>query len=251
MVVDQYGPLLDREWVVVDEENHFLTQRTDPILARVKPSVFFDRLEVSFSEQKAVSSFPLDAVDNSSEIIHVFEHAIKATPESREVHQFFSDLLKKRVRLMRYLREPQRKVSLDNDASTYTRMTDQFPFHVIHDSLVQELKSVDPSISNEVFRANIVLRGTQFEKPEDEELISSLKIGGLKLIHGQPTSRCVITTLNPQTGEKRGPEPLKTLAQTRKRGNRVYFGMHYVHQFPRQNEGDQVEIKVGDSGVRI
>jgi uncharacterized protein YcbX len=46
----------------------------------------------------------------------------------------------------------------------------------------------------------------------------------------KPCSRCVITTVDPETGVKGAGEPLRTLASYRTRDNKIYFGQNLVHQ---------------------
>ena len=68
----------------------------------------------------------------------------------------------------------------------------------------------------------------------------------------KPCSRCVITTINPETGEKESTEPLQTLSRYRKKGNKVFFGQNLLHKLSyipdnRLTTGDIVEvIKTGE-----
>jgi uncharacterized protein YcbX len=60
----------------------------------------------------------------------------------------------------------------------------------------------------------------------------------------KPCSRCVITTIDPDTGERgANSEPLRTLSLYRKRGNKVYFGQNLIHRsLGTLALGQQVEI---------
>ena len=54
--------------------------------------------------------------------------------------------------------------------------------------------------------------------------------------------RCVITTINQNTGTK-GKEPLKTLAAFRQKDNKVMFGMNLVAEGTGNvRVGDELEI---------
>ena len=58
----------------------------------------------------------------------------------------------------------------------------------------------------------------------------------------KPCARCVITTLDPETGET-GNEPLHTLSKFRKQDNNVLFGMNIiVEQEGFISLGDQIEL---------
>jgi uncharacterized protein len=65
-------------------------------------------------------------------------------------------------------------------------------------------------------------------KPFDEDTWTEFKIGEITFYPVKPCSRCVLTTINQETGEK-SDEPLKTLATYRTRNNKVMFGMNLIH----------------------
>ena len=46
----------------------------------------------------------------------------------------------------------------------------------------------------------------------------------------KPCSRCVLTTVDPETGEFSGKEPLRTLASYRKQNGKVLFGQNLIAQ---------------------
>lgn len=75
------------------------------------------------------------------------------------------------------------------------------------------------------FRPNLVVSGCE---PYAEDQWWRIRIGGLTFRVVKPCSRCVIPTINPETGEK-GVEPLRTLSQYRRDGNKVYFGQNLLH----------------------
>ena len=46
----------------------------------------------------------------------------------------------------------------------------------------------------------------------------------------KPYSRCVLTTVDPETGEFSGKEPLRTLSSYRKQNGKVLFGQNLIAQ---------------------
>lgn len=44
----------------------------------------------------------------------------------------------------------------------------------------------------------------------------------------KPCARCLLTTINPQTGRRDGLEPLRTLAAYRRQGDKVMFGQYLI-----------------------
>jgi uncharacterized protein YcbX len=76
----------------------------------------------------------------------------------------------------------------------------------------------------ERFRPNIVFTGGA---PYLEDEMSAFKISGTTFYGVKPCARCVITTIDPLTGEK-GKEPLKTLSQYRRQDNKIFFGQNLL-----------------------
>ena len=71
-----------------------------------------------------------------------------------------------------------------------------------------------------------------------EDQWRNVSIGGVRFVAVKRSDRCVITTIDQDTGEKES-EPLRTLSTYRKVGNKVYFG----HNMVALNEG---EVCLGD-----
>ena len=89
------------------------------------------------------------------------------------------------------------------------------------------------------FRPNLVINGTT---PFEEDTWSEIKIGEVHFKVAKPCARCILTTVNQDTGTK-GTEPLRTLAQYRSVNNKILFGQNLI----ALNEGkvcvnDSVEI---------
>ncbi len=75
------------------------------------------------------------------------------------------------------------------------------------------------------FRPNLVVSGC---RPYAEDGWSKIRIAELGFRVVKPCSRCIITTIDPETA-KPGKEPLKTLFGYRRKGNKVYFGQNLLH----------------------
>ena len=75
------------------------------------------------------------------------------------------------------------------------------------------------------FRPNLVLRGAI---PWAEDGWRRLRIGPLEIAIAKPCDRCVVTTTDQETGERRGKEPLRTLATFRRTDRGVLFGQNCV-----------------------
>ncbi len=78
----------------------------------------------------------------------------------------------------------------------------------------------------ERFRPNLVVTAAA---PHAEDEWETLSIGAARLDVAWPCSRCVMTTVDPATGEKDpANEPLHTLQQYRRRDRSVYFGQNLI-----------------------
>ena len=78
------------------------------------------------------------------------------------------------------------------------------------------------------FRPNLVVSGCDAHAEDDWR---RLRIGDVTLRVVKPCSRCIIPTIDPQTG-RRAAEPLRTLATYRRRDQQVLFGQNLVHDGP-------------------
>jgi len=96
-----------------------------------------------------------------------------------------------------------------------TAFTDGFPLLLIGEGSLADLNARLPSpVSMRRFRPNLVIAGSA---PYAEDGWRRIRIGALTFQVVKPCSRCVVTTVDPDTGLAEGPEPLRTLATYRRR----------------------------------
>jgi uncharacterized protein YcbX len=88
------------------------------------------------------------------------------------------------------------------------------------------------------FRPNVVVRGAA---PYAEDGWRTLRIGSVAFPAAYGCERCVITTMDQETGA-RTAEPLATLAQYRKQGQGIVFGQRLIH-------AGSGTIRIGDEVV--
>jgi hypothetical protein len=115
-------------------------------------------------------------------------------------------------------------------------LADAYPFLIIGQSSFEDLNSkLQEPVPMNRFRPNFVFTGG---KPFEEDTWRNFSIGSTRFVGVKPCDRCVLTTVNQETGQK-GVEPLKTLTSYRKRDNKVYFGQNLVAL-------DHKRIQIGD-----
>ncbi len=95
------------------------------------------------------------------------------------------------------------------------------------------------------FRPNFVVSGSQAFA---EDSWKKIRIGETVFHLVKPCARCVLTTVDQSTGEKKGKEPLKTLSTFRNRDGKVLFGQNLIAENPGGviRIGDEIEILTPD-----
>lgn len=232
----------DRRWLLVDENNHFITQRENPAMALLDVEILENGLKVSHRTKSISSLFvPFLPQTNIHKTVVVWEDEIESMVVSEEANDWFSTVLEKKCTLVYQLDESIRAIDPDYaiTGNEHTSFSDGYPILMIGQASLDDLNSkLEEKITIQRFRPNIVFEGGE---PFQEDKLKTFTIADAHLVGVKPCARCVLTTIHPITAEK-GKEPLATLATYRKSGNKILFGQNVVvHQ-----EG---EIRVGDSIV--
>lgn len=231
-VVTSRGLEYDRRWMLVDEENIFLSQRTHPQLALFRLKIDEDMLHISHADLSNGSvSFSLSQKYNAilSDVM-VWEDCVAAAEVSSDISAWFSGILGFNVRLVYMPEESLRKVDPDYavNPTDITSFSDGFPYLIIGQSSLDDLNSrLKKPVSIKRFRPNLVFSGgTAYE----EETWREFTIGSVSFYGVKPCSRCVMTTVNPELGVFAGKEPLRTLSKYKKVGEKVIFGQNVIAQ---------------------
>ena len=111
---------------------------------------------------------------------------------------------------------------------------DGMPFLLIGQASLDDLNSrLDDPVSMNRFRPNLVFAGGS---PFQEDEWDTIMIGNARFKITKPCARCVVTTVDQQTGQK-SKEPLATLATFRNVDGKVMFGQNMLLL-----GGDRVQI---------
>lgn len=236
LILEKEGPCLDRQWMLVDSENRFLTQRQHPELARIGLSLF-DEASIELSNQQfGEIDFGLEEHEGTEFNVLVWKATVPAFEVSTEVSNWLSEYLKKKVRLVRLSPNAQRVFNPELP-ERHVRFVDDKPLLVISKASLEDLeKRANLTLSMSRFRPNIVV---EHAPAHSEDSWGSFGINGIEFKAMKPCTRCKITTTHPLTGEV-GEEPLKTLATYRRLEKGIAFGYYYAHL----KEG---RVRVGDS----
>jgi hypothetical protein len=231
----------DRQWMVVDADGRFLSQRSHPALARVGTRIEDDLLTIEGPGQSPLE-IPLDGPPPARRrTVTVWKDTCEAATAGPEAAEWFSSLLGVASDLVRQPNDGIRQVDPRYAAAgDRVAFADGFPFLLINRASLSDLnrRLVDP-VPADRFRANIVIEGCE---PHAEDGWESLEIHGIGFRVAKPCARCVVITTDQQNGS-RSAEPLKTLATYRLIGDKVLFGQNLVHtRTGTVRSGDEVQI---------
>jgi uncharacterized protein YcbX len=232
----------DRRWMLVDKEDKFLTQRQFSQMALIHPALEENAL-VLRAEGFAPFELPASLDDGPIRTVQVWEDQCIAVSAGDDADSWLSDVLGHEVRLVYMPDECERQVD-----ETYARpgditsFSDGFSLLLISEASLQDLNSrLEQPVPMRRFRPNLVVSGCA---PFAEDKWRRIRIGNIEFEVAKPCSRCIIPTIDTETG-LRNPErePLRTLAGYRRRDNKVYFGQNLIHRGTGLiNTGDPVEI---------
>jgi len=227
--VDYFGLHMDRRWMVVDEKGKFLTQRQLAKMCLI--SVALIENEVILSAPDSLSCTV--KVSNLKQIqqVTVWDDQCNGLDCGDVAANWLSEFLQQACRLVYFPEEEFRQVDLDfAQQGDRTAFSDGFPFLLISEASLQDLNirilqsGAQATLEMRRFRPNIVVKGCE-AFAEDEW--KKIRIGDIILRVVKPCKRCVIPTIDPDTGIK-GDEPLKTLRTYRKKDKKILFGQNVI-----------------------
>jgi uncharacterized protein YcbX len=227
---------LDRTWMAVDAAGRFVSQREQPRMALIRPTLKTSEMILRAPGMLALH-VALDAVEERT-TVDVWGQPLAAYDMGALSARWFSDFLGTEVRLARF--DPEQKRLSDRawtgDVEAENAFQDGFPLLVASTASLAEvnrrLAAVgEPAVTMARFRPNIVLDGLdmhgedgigEIEMPTDEGLIR------LRLV--KPCVRCPIPDVDPATGVPGHAvgDVLATYRRDPRRDGGVTFGMNAV-----------------------
>ncbi len=242
--IESRGLKDDRRWMLVDRVGRFLTAREHPQLLRIQAEVSGRGLtlkapgmaELKLDEARPSRGPRLD--------ITIWKDSLNAAAMPAAADAWCSDYLGLACRLV-YMddhceRSTDPAFSLNCDIVSFA---DGFPCLLISEASLADLNTRTPlAVGMHRFRPNLVIAGCPAYA---EDNWRRLRIGAVEFAAVKPCARCVLTTINPRTGEKHAQqEPLRTLGSYRRRANRgIDFGQNLIPRGTgRLRVGDRIEI---------
>ncbi len=238
--VDDKGLLYDRKWMLIDQNNRFLSQRQLPQMALISTSLTKEHLIIDTPGMDSLS-IPLESNSGTTLEARIWQDSCPAKTVSPDADQWFSQFLKIKCQLVFQEAHTIRPVDPKYaKASDKVAFSDGFPFLIISEASLASLnEAMQLNLSMLRFRPNLVISGCE---SYDEDSWREINIADINFRLPKPCSRCNIPNIDPDTADS-GKEPLTTLSQLRKWNNQVFFGQNALHdKAGLLSVGDKVNI---------
>jgi uncharacterized protein len=247
---NERGLVGDREFMIVDGDGNFLTQREHPRLALVKPTLGFGLLSITAPDMDTLTLDPLDARETRK--VTVWEYSGTARDMGTQAAAWFSQYLGLSTRLVQQDHRQPRRVSPDYALHPHdqTSFSDGYPFLLISEASLADLNTrLGSPLPMNRFRPNLVVTDCA---PFAEDTWRQIRIGDLTFAVVKPCARCAVTTTDQDTG-KRGQEPLTALATFRRiQGNaKVMFGQNVIYAEPGAERGGWLEVGMSVDVLKV
>lgn len=225
------GFLFDRRWMLVDENGRFLSQREVPELALFQTTVTEGHLHISDPLRREIK-IPISSGKPWGKRAVVWGSSCRADWYGAEVDRLLSDSLSRRCHLVKMSEGFKRRLApyYSVNQGDSVSFADGFPFLVTTTASLEELgRRVGEYVPMDRFRPNIVIRNST---PFEEDRWRILSIGNHSFHLVKPCARCVVTTIDQETGVVADGEPLRTLAKFRTTSragkSKILFGQNAV-----------------------
>ncbi|MFC9227942.1 MOSC domain-containing protein [Streptomyces decoyicus] len=210
----------DRSFLVVGPKGVFRSQRTDPRLAVVRPEVGTDGTQLVLNApglEPLHLDIDLGTGPSPRCEVEMFGNPYRAVDQGDRAAEWLSEALGAASRLVRAAPEHDRVT--DGLTPGTSAFADSSPVHVISlasfDDLNRRITAAGrPPVTMDRFRPNFVVDG--WDAPQTEDRARRVTVGGGELGFAKLAIRCAVTLVDQRTGDKAGPEPLRTLASYRR-----------------------------------
>lgn len=226
------GPVADRQWMAIDPQGRFISQREVPELALIVPAIDGNALHLLGRHGAPLSIDPARTPPTTRGVA-VWRDTVRAHDEGDAAARWITRELGRDARLVRFDPSLPRLCNPEyaGASGAHTLFADGYPLLVIGSASLAHLnerlarKGVAPLPMNR-FRPNVVIDGLA---PHEEDRLETIAAGAVTLAPVKPCARCRVTTTDQATAIV-GREPLPTLAEYRydARLSGVTFGMNAI-----------------------
>lgn len=237
--LEEKGLQYDRRWMLADKNGQFLSQRKHPEMALLQTKLTENGiLVIHKDEPNRRILIPFESHTAHYRQVTIWEDRVEAQHVDIEISRWFSEFLKIECDLVFMPPSTKRnlkpKYAVNNESVSFA---DGMPYLLLGQASLDHLNGrLDVPVPMDRFRPNLVVAGGT---PFQEDNWNIITIGKARFKITKPCARCVVTTVDQQTGHK-SKEPLATLSSYRNVNGKVMFGQNMLLL-----EGS--EVRVGDS----
>ena len=259
---------LDRAWMVVDAEGMFVTQRTLPRMALIRPQLKGDEMVLRAPGMLALH-VAIDAVEALAKVT-VWRDTVPAWDMGAVAAQWFTDFLGQPCRLVRFDPEYRRLSSMEwtGGVEAPNQFSDGFPLLLASQASMDELNvrlqaaghaaaGIEQALgklsanhravlvtrrSGGGLQTSLVLAGVD---AHDEDRVDLVRVdaqeGEIHLQPVKPCSRCPIPDIDPATAESNPSvgDTLRTYRKDQRLDGAITFGMNAI---VRQGAGQMLRV---------
>jgi uncharacterized protein YcbX len=236
-----FGLVNDRRYMLVDEKNRFITQRSHPMLSQFHLNHNGEGWQVTFKDSSIVIS-----EESSSERVlstMVWKSPIQAREKSSDVSHWFSDMLDEWVCLVEF-DDLERRIKRFHERDFPLSFADGYPLLVCNQASLEHLsKEVAEPLEMLRFRPNIVI-----SLPAEQEFnVSQLKQRDHAFIDfGEPCVRCNVPAIDPKTSVYNRTLHQRLKTKLSQHHEQPVFGMNAgVVGLQSLSVGDEFEVVLG------
>ncbi len=233
--------------MLVDPSGRFISQREASALALLRIQINENSLSVFHKDQPSNQLWiPILDTDKMNDLprnkVVIWDDVCAAAIYPSTYSEWFSEMISKPCQLV-YMDDTVRR-EVDKTYAfrdEITSFSDGFPVLMIGQSSLDDLNArLSYPLPINRFRPNIVFEGGY---PFQEDAMPLFEINGLEYRAVKPCARCIIPTIDQETGIKYD-EPIKTLASYRLKDNKVLFGQNVlVSSTGTISVGDEVHLR--------
>jgi uncharacterized protein YcbX len=251
--VEPWGLRGDRRWMLARPGGLAITQRDIASLGQFRTELAEDGALLVTSPDGDHLQVPAPRVEDGATATEgeVFGSFFAALEAEEKAQLWFRERLDHSELRLLHLADPLARpiAPAFAEPGETVSMADGFPLLAVPSASLAALNDWLTEAGGEPlpmtrFRPNLVIDGTE---PWEEDGWRRVRIGDLTFKAVKLCGRCVVTTTDQETGERRGPEPLRTLAARRRFDKKAAFGVNLVPERPEGVTGDELgTLRLGD-----
>ena len=228
--LDKLGLDGDRRWMLVDEASgRFLTQRAVAKMSQL--SALWNGAGGLTLSAEGVPALDVPLPGNDAELrgVTIWRDTLRVPDAGEAAAAWVSDFIGKPTRLVHVPLERARTTEAgygkDDDKVGFA---DGYPLLLIGQASLDDLSGrIGRPMEMLRFRPNLVIEGSEAFA---EDGWKRVRIGDVEFRVVKPCSRCILTTIDPASGERSTDrEPLATLKTYREQAGDVMFGQNLVN----------------------